>query len=184
MAKIVLINGKKRAGKDFTASLIKEELISQGYTVELMSFAAPIKKIISDTFDISLTQLDDFKNNGDMLYEGNDKLEISFRSILQRFANDAMKPIFGEAVWADIVYADAVKSKADFILVPDFRFKVELKDYIFRTLLINNTSVDMGDLHSSETELNDFEFDDVLDNTNYILTKLDIEQYVMSLIQE
>ena len=78
MKKLILINGLKRSGKDYTAELI-EEIIGD---IGIVSFAEPMKKIISETFNISLEQLEDYKNDELGIYTefdtetGSDFLEI------------------------------------------------------------------------------------------------------------
>jgi len=172
---IVLINGKKRSGKDFSASILHEKLAVKN-TVTTMSVAGPMKNIISTIFGISLEQLDKFKNepenymikiDGFPEYEG-----TTFRQTLTRFGTDAMYPEFGENVWADLFVSKIKESKSDIILVPDFRYiseHVSALETGFNvvTLFINNDECDSVDTHRSETELDDFRFDYSIDNTGY-----------------
>jgi len=182
MKKLVLINGVKRSGKDYVASLIKEKLKD----VDIISFAGPIKEIIAETFDISLETLDDFKNNPEesgielKIYPNNQEpitMEyISFRKILQRFGTEAMKPIFGDNVWADLGIKNAISSDNDIVIIPDFRFIIEYETAVEKmrtegfelyTINIFNNNLPDADNHSSETELkdNNFEFNYTIDNT-------------------
>lgn len=185
MSKIILINGKKRAGKDYIANLIKEELNSKGFSVEIMSFADPMKDIISKSFDISLEDLEDYKNEKTKIAVKIPKLDgylcdviSDFRTLLQRFGTEAMKPIFGDSVWADLLYKKAQNSETDYVIVPDFRFIVEdIPNYC--TIHIKNDDVDHNDSHASENELNDYSFDVVLNNTGYIITKEDVKDLVI-----
>lgn len=188
MKKLILINGKKRSGKDYIASELESTLSSQNKKVGIMSFAEPLKNIIAKTFDISDIELEKYKNNDEdyglviQAYPNNQPIcnikYIDFRTILQRFGTEAMKPIFGDNVWAKILYTKVLESDYDIVIVPDFRFKIEyIPKYetidIFKLRVINNKVLN-DDIHSSETELNDWKFDLEIDNTEWseeVLTK-------------
>lgn len=188
MKTIILINGAKRSGKDFTASLLTEKLSGTLGATQTMSFATPLKQVVADTFGISMEYLEEFKNNHTeydikcMAYPNNQPsvnfLTTDFRTILQRFGTEGMKPIFGEAVWADITARDAQTAFSDgveYVIVPDFRFYIEsdtikaLKEVGINvvTLKIRNDDIDTSDAHASERELDDYVFDYTIDNTGY-----------------
>ena len=57
MKNVLLINGLPRSGKDTLADYLVDK-----YNYTKLSFAAPMKAIISNTFDISLDELDAYKN--------------------------------------------------------------------------------------------------------------------------
>jgi hypothetical protein len=184
--KLILINGKKRSGKDHFAQMMQTELDKLGKTSAIMSFADPIKEIISETFDISLEQLDQLKNDAtpigiqEATYDGYDCLYLSnFRLILQKFGTEAMKKQFGEDVWPNLLLERASKADADFILVPDFRFLCENIPGGF-TVKIRNDDIEKNctDNHRSENELNDFKFMYTLDNTGYSLTNKDVQNFI------
>ena len=172
--KIVLFNGKKRSGKDYTATLVKNELIDRGYTAKIMSFAEPIKTIIASSLGISVEDVELYKNEPSeygleiKAYPDNQRSVVieylSMRDILQRFGTEAMKPIFGDDVWASLLYTRAYDSGVDYVLVPDFRFKIE---YSNKALTVNvyNDYIESTDTHASETELDEFKFDLYIDNT-------------------
>lgn len=173
MTKIILINGKKRSGKDFYASHIVQKLKERGKSAEIMSFADPLKEIICKTFDISLETFNEYKNEKTNLYTQRKKLTgydydsvIDFRTLIQRLGTEGIKPIFGESIWADLLYKKAENSESDYVIVPDFRFLSEdIPNYC--TIHIINDDVDHNDSHASENELNDFSFDIIVDNTGY-----------------
>lgn len=177
---IVLISGYKRSGKDTTAKMMKE-IIEDGTSqkVEILSFAEPLKQIIATLFDISVEELEDFKNDpvNNQLYmlTGYQNYEriTDFRVLLMRIGNEAMKPIFGEDVWVKIMKDKIAKSDADVIIIPDFRFLVEdaFKKTNSITIRIKNDNIKNTTKHASETELDNYEFDVILDNTGYKLTK-------------
>lgn len=186
--KVVLINGKKRSGKDWTADKIKDELNERGYSVKVMSFAQPMKTIVSKTFGISEDQLDEYKNDTELfgieikVYPNNQPQGtlhyVTFREILQWFGTEAMKPIFGDDVWASLLFKQAKESDVDFVLVPDFRFLIEYDESAL-TLKIRNDEIEAQctDRHASETELDNFVFDYEIDNTGYRDTTDDVSEF-------
>lgn len=163
MSKVILINGKKRSGKDHCAKLIKAELEKIGKTVEIMSFADPIKKIMAKTFNMSLDDLDVAKNVAAPI-QVNNKLTTDMRTVLQVFGTEAMKEFFGEDVWTQLFLERSKKISVDYVLVPDFRFLCEewVGDF---TIKIVNRNIKSSDTHRSENELNDYVFDYTIDNT-------------------
>ena len=177
---VIQLLGQARSGKDWTASQLKAYFESQGKSVEIMSYAAPMKRIAATLFGISLEQLDVAKNNPETypIYcgeYGRDYLETDFRQFLQRLGNDAVKPIFGDNVWAKLAKANIDKSTADIIIIPDCRFTVELSEVGGTTVRIVNNSLPPPMNHPSELELLDYEADYSLDNTDHSLTSDDIE---------
>ena len=171
---VIQILGQARSGKDFTATQLKLYYESIGKSVEILSYAAPMKQIAAALFGISLEQLDDFKNQPinypltiTSRYTGMHMAQLDFRTFLQRLGNEAIKPLFGNAVWANLMQSAISKSSADIIIIPDCRFTVELEAIGGTTLRIINTSLPAPMQHASELELADFVADFVLDNTDY-----------------
>ena len=177
---VIQLLGLARSGKDWTAAQLKAYFESQGKSVEIMSYAAPMKRIAATLFGISLEQLDVAKNNPATypIYCGEydrDYLETDFRQFLQRLGNDAIKPIFGDNVWAKLAKANIDKSTADIIIIPDCRFTVELNEVGGTTVRIVNNSLPPPMNHPSELELLNYVTHYSLDNTDHSLTSEDIE---------
>jgi len=162
--KYILINGKKRSGKNFFATLLQGELKNLGYSSRIVAFADPIKDIISKSFGISINELDDYKNScTDILARS--LILTNFRSLLQNFGTEAMQSQFGADVWVNLLKEKTKKENEDFIIVPDFRFLIEhIPDSITVKILNKNTDIDR-DSHRSENELNDFKFHYYIDNS-------------------
>lgn len=181
---VIQLLGQARAGKDFTAAQLKLYYESIGKSVEIMSYAAPMKQIAATLFGITLEQLDDFKNRSEQVkvkvYDEGiaDKFlfELNFRTLLQRMGNEAIKPIFGDAVWANLMQSAISKSSADIIIIPDCRFTVELEAIGGTTIRVINTALPPPMQHASELELAHMSTDFVLDNTNYQATSADIAE--------
>lgn len=176
MGKLILINGKARAGKDYFARLLKEGLEFEGQKVQIMSFAEPIKDIIATTFSTTVENIDLYKNNkedysvqvehheSEMLLE-----ETNMRKILQQFGTNAMKKWFGDDVWSSLLNIkayDAFENGIDFIIVPDFRFLVESNDSALQINIFNKDQKNT-DKHKSENELDEHIFDVYVDNTGH-----------------
>lgn len=177
----ILINGKKRSGKDHFAQMLQDEMDNRGITSEIMPYADPIKMILAETFNITLEELEQFKNKSAPIAvkefkvtNGRYKQVTNMRSVLQNFGTEAMKTWFGENVWVDLLLNQASESDADFVIIPDFRFKSEyIEDNCTIHILNNAIQDDKTSEHISENELNDFDFDYILDNTDYKLTSED-----------
>ena len=184
MKYLLLINGLKRSGKDHSTNKIISYVGEENS--KRISFASPIKQIIAETFNIKLNDLEDYKNNIDSFgieikeYQDNQADSIikyiDFRTILQRFGTEAMKPIFGNNVWAKKAIDMVIDNKKEWNIITDFRFLSEYeeskkasKKYNFELITINiiNEDLPFSDTHASEMELkdNNFEFDFVINNT-------------------
>ncbi len=182
---VIQLLGQARSGKDWTASQFKAYFESQGKSVEIMSYAAPMKRIAATLFDITLEQLDNYKNHPleyviDITQLSEFKVPVdihntNFRRFLQLLGNDAIKPIFGDNVWAKLAKANIDKSTADIIIIPDCRFTVELSEVGGITVRIVNNSLPPPMNHPSELELLHYVTDYSLDNTDHSLTAKDIE---------
>lgn len=183
---VIQLLGQARAGKDFTAAQLKLYYESLGKSVEILSYAAPMKQIAATLFGITLEQLNDFKNRSEQasieVYDtlncsgGKYQFELNFRTILQRMGNEAIKPLFGDAVWANLMQSAISKSSADIIIIPDCRFTVELEAIGGTTIRVINTTLPPPMQHASELELAHTSTDFVLDNTNYQATSADIAE--------
>lgn len=189
--KIVQILGNMRSGKDWTASQLKTYFESQGKSVDIMSYAAPMKRIASTLFGISLEQLDEYKNMSDRFHinlidmtNGSHGFDTNFREFLQRLGSDAMKPEFGDNVWAILMQANIDKSSADVILIPDCRFNIELESIGGVTVRVVNNSLTPPMNHSSELELSNHKTHHVLDNTNHQCTLISIEDLAKRILNE
>ena len=182
---IIQIGGFKRSGKDTISQMIANHYQSKGKLVDIFHYADPLKQIAASIFDISLEQLDEFKNNKTELYRFNTYEEpckvTDFREILMKIGNEAIKPVFGSDVWQKIMLEKIEKSEADIIIIPDFRFAVEhIPNAV--AIRINNSDIINDTDHPSETELIDFDFDMSIDNTNYSQNQEEISYYCEQMI--
>lgn len=183
---IIQLSGKKRAGKDTVAKYLATALeTAYDYKVEVMSFAEPMKDIISTTLGISLEDLDLFKNRNDIYRlrvidtESNTPLHTTdCRQILQQFGSESMKKWFGNDVWSNLLNQRIKDSTADVIIIPDWRFEIEEITSSLK-IRINSNNCDLNDTHVSEISLDNYEhFDLLLNNDDYKLTQQQIEWLV------
>jgi len=183
--KIILINGKKRSGKDYFARLLQDELYKNKKTSYVIGFADPLKDIIAKSLNVSLVDLDTFKNDKEKIIvrkNGFQEIITDFRQVLQTFGTEAMKKYFGEDVWVKLLLSQAHSSHVDYVIVPDFRFLSEEISEI--TVKIRNDEIDNAckDSHRSENELNDFKFSYTIDNTGYRDIEEDVKDFVKELL--
>jgi hypothetical protein len=131
MKHVILVNGRKRSGKDYITSHLIKALPS----AVSIALADPLKRIISDTFDIPLPTLDTLKNDPDSypvtFHTPEGPSHTNFRQILQRFGTEGMRSpeTFGKDVWVSTLHRKILASPYQYIFVPDFRFPEEY-DYL------------------------------------------------------
>ena len=187
---VVQLLGFARAGKDWTADQLKTYFESQGKSVEVMSYAAPMKRIAATLFNISLIELDALKNQqvpfsyGFDIERGIKEHSTNFRELLQRLGNQAMKPEFGDDVWAKLMQANIDKSSADIIIIPDCRFNVEIEAVGGVTVRVVNNSLPPPMNHASELELLHYTTMYSIDNTNYSVTSDDIANLAQRILSD
>lgn len=179
---IILIHGRKRSGKDTCADILLE--LEPSFT--RYAFAGPLKFITAKAFDLSPDMVEYLKNNEDIkigFKSANEKMCTgnSLRNFLQNLGTEAMKPVFGEEVWAKLMYDKYLSSpEGSNFIVTDFRVIEEYnylaaRDAEMITIKIVRDEVDeSGDEHITENSLSDFKFDYVIDN-NGTLDDLRVE---------
>lgn len=75
--KIILVNGKKRSGKDFFSKIFENN-----FEFTQFSVARNLKQIASDIAEISIEDLDNLKNNKDFFLIEKDLFELNFKEQL------------------------------------------------------------------------------------------------------
>lgn len=181
---IIQIGGFKRSGKDTISQMIANHYQSSGKLVDIFHYADPIKEHVCKLFNISLEQLDEFKNSKKELWSFDNYYNAykvtDFRDILTS-TGDSFKSIFGDDIFLRLIHEKIEKSEADIIIIPDFRFTVEHILNAVTIRIINNDITNDTD-HPSETELIDFDFDMSIDNTNYSQNQEEISYYCEQMI--
>jgi len=161
---VILVSGAKRSGKDF----ISEKILKSISDSKRFSFAEPLKQIMADTFNISLEQLDEYKNEAYPVvvndYQGGVCIG-DFRQALQRFGTEAMKTQFGNDVWVDLL----IDKLEPITIVSDWRFKTEYEAVKKVADVVTLRVVDLNaspDGHISERDLDGFNYNFSIDNTS------------------
>lgn len=176
---IILVNGLKRSGKDTFAAIMKE-LIPQA---EVHAFAEPLKEITAKSFGLPLDVIEKLKNDESVkigFRSPNEKMCTgnSMRNFLQNLGTEAMKPIFGDDVWATLLLKKYLNSpKGTIFIVPDFRVIEEYTTLTSTPITANLDKVELvtlsisrdvvqnsGDCHVTEQGIKDFVFDWEVDN--------------------
>ena len=147
MKKFILLGHKKRQGKDTFAKMLQQELGD----AEIMSFADPMREILAELMNIHVDVLK-------KIYTDDDEI----RDVMKRLGNGKMIELFGEHVWRDLLIKRAEASDAEWIIVPDFRFKREFIEGS-DTINVVRDSGD-GDEHQSEAELDTWMYNVTIDN--------------------
>ena len=155
MRKIIIISGKARHGKDTFASLLKEQLMSDGYKVAMMAYAKYLKMYMRDFYGWDGETKDDVWRSK-IQYLGTDKIR-----------NQLNKPNFHvNRVIEDI---QVVGDDFDYIIITDARFENEifcvkeafpskvLTTRVIRENFESHLSEEQK-AHPSETALDDFSF--------------------------
>lgn len=182
---IIQISGKKRSGKDTFAKFLTQAYQNQNLTVDIFSYAEPLKQIAADIMWITTEQLETFKNDPDSykLKTTHDDTLISvtnYRYLLQTLGSEAMKKWFGPTVWVDLLDRRIKQSTADVIIIPDWRFKSETIPNSIKLRM--QTHIKSTDTHISEIDLDNYDgFDVYIDNIDYKLTQDAVNQLASEL---
>lgn len=178
-------SGKKQSGKDTAAKFAKEILEQRGRRAEIIAFADPIKEICINLFGLprelvygnysdkeTLTHiLWDKMPEGIQLKYSERQLPVSLRTgpmtireVLQVFGTDIMRRMYPN-IWAEAPFRHNWFG-TDFVIFSDVRFLNEIevvekhRGVIIR--VVRETS--LSDTHTSETELDQYTFKNVIDN--------------------
>lgn len=171
---IIVVSGKKGSGKDTFADIfIRKKLIkelSEGtdfskiVDFEKLSFAQPIKEILSIITDKTVKELDENKNC---------KLKFEDKTVRDyyRLIADSFKKIFDENIWVRLLVKKIDKNKR--YIITDLRFKNEYGILLekFNPVFIRIKRNVEEDNHISETSLDDLpdsNFDFIINNTGNI----------------
>lgn len=155
--KIICISGTACAGKDFTANALNDLFEKDNHRV-LITHYADLLKYICKTF-----------------FDWNGKKDVEGRSLLQFIGTDTIRNINPD-YWIEFIVGilDMFPNEFDYVLIPDCRFPNEInimkEKYDCIALRVNRPNFDNGltddqKNHISETALDDFKFDYVLNNS-------------------
>lgn len=154
--KVITISGKARHGKDTVAKLLKNELTNRGNTVLICHYADLLKYICKTFFG----------------WDGNKDLEG--RTLLQYVGTDVVREK-NENYWIEFIKSvlRMFPDEWDYVLIPDTRFPNEIEEMksefdcvSLKVIRLNYDSglTDEQLSHPSETALDDYSFDYIVEN--------------------
>jgi hypothetical protein len=154
---IIGLNGYAKSGKDEVAQFIRE--INQSFQIK--KFSGKLKYIASMLTDIPADRFEDqsFKSR---IITGWD---MTGREMLQRLGTEAIRNNLHEKAWVNALFADH-HQHAKWVIT-DCRFPneaQEIKDYGGIIVRVNRTGFGPVNNHPSETALDDYDFDAIIEN--------------------
>lgn len=204
MHNIIIIHGKKGAGKDTVA-----DYICATYGYQKISFADPLKKACRDlanTMTGAQTELGDFYNQDikevpmldssgntiPMYGEHGQNKDMTIRRLMQYIGTDVMRKYFGTDVHVNAIAAHIKDNLDTNWVIPDARFADEIEG-IFSSFpesdittihLIRPEPFDaISDQHISEQPL-DYTFDTIICNDSEMENLIGEVQYVMGFVNQ
>lgn len=188
------IGNKKQSGKDLAAKIIivdklrdsffptgsiKPDTLEEFYDaerdfitsisgIEIKKFATKLKEVVSVISGCHLHELEDntFKK-GKFPFLTDKKEQITYREALQYVGTDLFRNSFPQ-IWVDALFLNYNPSKK--WIITDVRFKNEAEKIrnLGGKLLNIKRKNDNTDTHPSETELDDYDWDYVIENNGGI----------------
>ena len=171
---VYCVIGEKRVGKDTVADYICSKTGATKFPL-----AEPLKELVCNVFQISMEDLDKFKNEyWDIKCRSKERLEfaekslldVSFRSILQK-TGDSMKEFFGLDCFMKKVHQKLLNESV--AVIPDVRLKEEQEwltthaNPIF-IKIVRDIEKDKDSQHRTEIEVNKLGYDILVENNGTI----------------
>jgi len=153
----LFIGHKRKSGKDTFADYLQEELDNIDLKHYRTAFANPIKEAFAAAHDTTVDEVNYLKNtdNGktrNKIIKFSAKMESMFKDIWKKITEKEFESVDG---------------KVDVILVSDFRFKAEYEYFKekYEPITLKVHRRDVTDSTKPEIDLDDYEFDITVDNT-------------------
>jgi hypothetical protein len=163
---LIGVSGKKGSGKDEVAQAVNS-FRPEDSNLAIVKFADALKDATCALLNCTREELEDqnFKET-ECGISG-----MTYRKFLQRFGTEAMRDTFGSNFWIQCLVPTLKEqantlSNGSYILVTDTRFLSEaefLRSCGGKILRVNRPGLP-EDLHVSETELDTYDFDMVIEN--------------------
>lgn len=159
--KIVLLSGKMRCGKNVAADFIADHLKSRGFTVDFDYYARDLKQHCQEDFKDLIDYLNDWVLNFRTLFKGlmsksmvheidhlltgsdnwyEEKKPIN-RILLQTYGTQIFRNRVDKDYWVKNLVNRIIKSKADYTLITDARFKNEIEKLIYYYTLWKDSNI-------------------------------------------
>ncbi len=171
MSKLIIgISGKKRRGKD-TAGMYLSSLLG-AENAKTMYWATKLKIAAAEM--LGLPPYHFFTDaNKDKEYEIAAGVFMTGREFLQLFGTNCFRDLFHADFWVFQAMKDIGARKEEIIIIPDTRFPNEFQAIKYKGGYVIRIERDMpaaaGDDHESETALDGYGFDLVIDNNGDLL---------------
>ncbi len=165
--RLIILVGRARAGKDTVADIICREINCKRVTL-----ADKIKQILSKTLNISIEQLDNYKNSCAKI------LDTETRDVIINFS-ECMKQTFGESVWCDLTYKQLDSNVVN--IITDMRFLVEHNYFARHNPVIIKIERDGIVLSDREKEVDQIPYTYLIENNGPIS---ELEKNVLDIINK
>jgi len=152
---IVSFTGFHRCGKDTAAKIVQSFLESKGLRVKKFAFAQYLKEYCAKTLGISVEELEEMKNNNDLIQLQDSKL--TSREYIILLGNALRKTLNNEGFWGELVIKEIeenIGKDFDIAIITDARFKIEfdlIKNQSKNNLIIRVDS-DLDDCFYNDNE--------------------------------
>ena len=159
---IIGISGKMQSGKDTAANIIR----SWDESWQVRRFADKLKDITCMLIGCSREDLEDIKFKDEPLDKSWGKMTP--RLLMQLLGTECGREVIHENIWVNALFAD-YKDQSKWI-IPDVRFPNEADAVISRGGLLLRLERDTGrkETHKSETALDDYPFEHVINGNGSI----------------
>jgi hypothetical protein len=179
---IIGISGRAGSGKDLTAEYLKYWLECHPkygkHTWQIKKFAYKLKQLCA--IITGLTP-EDFENR-EVKETYSDKWGMTFRELLQRVGTEAMRNVIHKDVWVKALFSEY--SNDDHWIISDLRMPNEyevIKALGGIVIRVYRGPQETGKVHISETALDDYNFDIVINNS---YTKESLNSKIMRIVTE
>ena len=162
------LSGWARSGKDTVANYIIE---NYGYTKA--SFAQPIREALvnlNPNINVGESNQASLATSVRLLgWEQLKDISVDVRPLMQRLGTEVGREMFGEDFWVDTAL-DRIPDGSK-VVFSDVRYPNEanaVRDFGGKIYRIDRAGVGPANEHASETALNDYDFDDRIDNSGTV----------------
>jgi len=163
---VILVGGKKRVGKNTSVDIIEDYLKQKRINVVRESFAGVLKDITCMLLEVTPRELDILKNSGGVVKsvteDGQFISGVTHRKFLQVLGTDVRDRYFNKCLWVDMCL-DRIKNIPEntVVIIDDWRFPHESErvatKFSTTEIIIERPKLPQGDLHPSETALDEFD---------------------------
>lgn len=155
MRLVVGLSGKKRSGKDFACAVMRSKGWEDAIDVHRLAFADALKEELARACGVTVQFIEEHKDD--------------FRLGLQWWGTQWRRNLCGNNYWLERASEALAETHSQVVVVPDVRFPNEaewVRGHGGLVVRINRTAglLPAEDIHESETALDDYEFDYVLQN--------------------